>query len=157
MNPVISDVLVIGAGMAGLTAARTLAESGLHVTILEARDRIGGRIFTERHGSETIELGAEFVHGRPPELWSIIEEAHLETYERHGAQFCFEDSQLAECGSSMGRAFHLLDDLENFSGPDLSFAQYLETLSASSEERQSVLGYVEGFNAADSREISVIS
>lgn len=157
MNNAKQDVLVIGAGMAGLTAARTLAEAGLRVTVLEARDRVGGRIFTQRSGNEVIELGAEFIHGRPPELWAIVNEAGLETYGRDGAQFCFEDSQLAESGSNLGNAFHLLDGLEDYSGPDLSFAQYLDTLSASPDERQSILGYVEGFNAADSREISIIS
>ena len=85
-----TDTLIIGAGMAGLTAAQALAEAGQHVLILEARDRIGGRIHTQHVGSEALELGAEFIHGRPPELWALIEEAGLATYERDGAQLCFE-------------------------------------------------------------------
>jgi monoamine oxidase len=60
------DVVVIGAGMAGLTAARALAEAGQKVLLLEAQDRIGGRILTRHVGDEAIELGAEFIHGRPP-------------------------------------------------------------------------------------------
>jgi len=66
------DVIVIGAGMAGLTAARALAEAGLKVLIIEAQDRIGGRIWTKHIGDEAIELGAEFIHGRPPELWILM-------------------------------------------------------------------------------------
>ncbi|PLK70891.1 amine oxidase [Rhizobium sp. TH135] len=56
-------VIVVGAGMAGLSAATTLAEAGAEVIILEARDRIGGRIFTDRSLGVPIEHGANFIHG----------------------------------------------------------------------------------------------
>ena len=75
------DVIVLGAGIAGLTAARQLAATGLRVHVLEARNRVGGRILTHNVGNEAIELGAEFVHGKPPILWNLIEEANLETCE----------------------------------------------------------------------------
>jgi len=60
-----ADVIVIGAGAAGLSAAAALGEAGLAVTVLEARERIGGRIFTLRDPvcQAPVELGAEFVHG----------------------------------------------------------------------------------------------
>ncbi len=82
------DVLVVGAGMAGLAAARKLVEMGRRVAVLEAQDRVGGRILTVRVGDEAVELGAEFVHGRPPELIALIEEAGLdsELYERDGTR-----------------------------------------------------------------------
>src|SRR5271163_3554546 len=95
------EVVVIGAGMAGLTAARALAEAGLKVLVVEAQDRIGGRILTRHIGDEAIELGAEFIHGRPPELWALIDEVGIETYERDGAQVCFEDGALSDCGHEM--------------------------------------------------------
>src|SRR4051794_10554809 len=83
-----ADVLVIGAGAAGLAAAHTLAAAGLRVVVLEARTRIGGRILTHRVAAlpVPIELGAEFVHGKARALWEIIERAHLlacDTSERH--------------------------------------------------------------------------
>jgi monoamine oxidase len=151
------DVVVIGAGMAGLTAARALAEAGLKVLVVEAQDRIGGRIWTRHVGDEAIELGAEFVHGRPPELWALIEEAGLETYEREGAQVCFEDGALSDCSGGMDTVFGPLQRLENFSGPDMSFAEYLDREKIAEEERSRIIGYVEGFNAADHREVSVAS
>ncbi len=73
------DVIVIGAGIAGLAAARTVAEAGLRVMLIEARDRVGGRIYTvpAAGGELPIELGAEFIHGLPPELIRLADEAVL--------------------------------------------------------------------------------
>ena len=69
------DALIIGGGIAGLVAARHLTQAGLRVTLLEARDRLGGRIYTESTGEFPVELGAEFVHGRPDEVLAIAAEA----------------------------------------------------------------------------------
>ena len=154
MNEMTNDVVVLGAGMAGLTAARSLAEAGLRVLVIEARDRIGGRILTRRVGGETIELGAEFIHGRPPELWALIDEIGLETYERDGAQVCFEDGALVECGDARDDAFDPLEKLKDFSGPDVSFAEYLDHEQIAAEERGRIIAYMEGFNAADYHEAS---
>lgn len=58
------STLVIGAGTAGLVAAAALRNAGEPVTVLEARDRIGGRVHTDRNLSDIpVELGAEFIHG----------------------------------------------------------------------------------------------
>lgn len=57
-------VIVIGAGLAGLSAARDLAAAGAEVVVLEARDRIGGRIWTSRHWPDLpMDLGASWIHG----------------------------------------------------------------------------------------------
>ena len=73
------DVVVIGAGVAGLAAARELRAAHLNVTVLEARGRVGGRIFTYRDPAVAapIELGAEFLHGTTAETDAIVEAAHL--------------------------------------------------------------------------------
>ncbi|WP_427869196.1 flavin monoamine oxidase family protein [Leucobacter luti] len=57
------DTIVIGAGIAGLTAARLLARSGQRVCVLEARHRVGGRVATEREGARAIDRGASWIHG----------------------------------------------------------------------------------------------
>src|SRR6266568_2763107 len=147
-------VLVIGAGMAGLSAARKLAEAGRQVMVLEARERVGGRIFTLRERNQVIELGAEFIHGRPPELWRLVHEANLDTYQIDGADICHCGGKLQKC-NELGEAFEFLNGLESWKGPDIAFADYppLEKLSPS--HRGEIINYVQSFNAADYHQISV--
>ena len=159
MDP--NSILVIGAGMSGLSAARTLAEAGRSVTLLEAAPRIGGRIHTVRNGDEIIELGAEFIHGRPPELWSLIQEAGLETYELDGPTLSFQNGRLQTHDEEQD-ASSVLDPLEALPGPDtapdLTFADYLAHHPEIPDQlRRRSISYVEGFNAADHRIISSIS
>ena len=149
------DVIVLGAGIAGLTAARQLAQFGLRVRIIEARDRVGGRIFTQHIGAESVELGAEFVHGKPPILWSLLEEAGLQADELKGKHFCWEQNRLAACGEDFQRDFHWIEALKQWNREDCSFAEYLDRAGVPQHSRQHLIGYVEGFNAADHRVIGV--
>jgi monoamine oxidase len=57
------DAIVVGAGVAGLTAARLLSREGRRVVVLEARDRVGGRVWTDRRGGRATDLGASWIHG----------------------------------------------------------------------------------------------
>jgi monoamine oxidase len=77
-SDIMADVIVIGAGMAGATAARALARGGLSVSIVEGRDRLGGRIHTVRDlCGEPVEAGAEFIHGVGAETWPDARAAGL--------------------------------------------------------------------------------
>lgn len=155
-----TDVVIVGAGMAGLTAARTLAERGQRVLLVEAQDRVGGRIYTEKtKDGVLVEHGAEFVHGRPPELWALIEEAGLRAVERGGTVLAEAErgGGLTRNEQEHGEAFAALDQLVGFSGEDLPFAEWLEGSDIPEGDRPALTGYVEGFNAADAERISTKS
>jgi monoamine oxidase len=153
------DVIVIGAGAAGLSAASDLVQSGLRVTVLEARDRLGGRILTHRAPSEdsAIELGAEFVHGRPREIWEIVESAHLETKEVGGEPWCHREGRLQPCPELRHRVERLLGRMTG-KHRDRSFQEFLEEADAAAESpevKSRAIGFVEGFNAAYADRVSV--
>src|SRR2546423_11962776 len=73
------DTLVLGAGAAGLAAARDLSHAGLRITVVEARPRIGGRILTlhDPRSPLPLELGAEFIHREAPATLSVAQAARL--------------------------------------------------------------------------------
>ena len=145
------QTLILGAGMAGLAAARTLAEAGHEVTILEASDRIGGRIFTERTPTGSIiEHGAEFIHGRPPELLALIAEANLTLYERTGTFLNADLEQEAEDDRE-----DPLEALKHYTGPDLPIHPIPRDPRPPPSRKAEAIRYVEGFNAADATRISV--
>lgn len=152
-------MLIIGAGAAGLSAGVALARAGRAVTVLEARSRLGGRIFTLPGDGDSgrIELGAEFIHGRPASLWSLIDAAGLPTYELEGSEVWCAAAQPA--GTEAG-AYHVLEDMTEWMAlrspeRDLAFADYLAARGVQAEAARPATRYVEGFNAADSRRISV--
>jgi monoamine oxidase len=153
------DVLVLGAGMAGLAAARALAERGVRVCVLESQQRVGGRVRTETVAGATVELGAEFVHGRPPELFALIAEAGLTLTERDGAMLRATEAHgvwhIEEDNPQDGSMFAALEKLDEPQGDDEPFARWLARQDVGEEERAALLGFVEGFNAADAERIGV--
>ncbi|MDQ2646848.1 MAG: FAD-dependent oxidoreductase, partial [Myxococcota bacterium] len=87
-----ADVLVIGGGIAGLVAARVLSRAGARVALLEASERLGGRLLTERvaNWEQPLELGAEFIHGQQRELLDLLEEAQLHMREVEANHYALE-------------------------------------------------------------------
>jgi monoamine oxidase len=138
-----ADVLVLGAGIAGLAAADRLAVAGRRVLVLEARDRIGGRIHTVDDPGlhHPVELGAEFVHGEPAELVALIRAAGLgleripSRWSRGPDPTTLVERMLEQAGDPL---------------PDRPVADLLRAMRAESGiDLQSAVGYLEGFHAAD--------
>ena len=154
------DVIILGAGAAGLSAAIELTRAGLAVSVIEARNRIGGRIFTLRDPvcDAPIELGAEFIHGKPPEIWDLLRRNHLDATEVDGDVWCLREDKLSPCDffSEVDQLLEQMDDR----APDETFLQFLDHCcndSVTQATKDWARGYVTGFHAADPAQISVHS
>jgi len=110
-------VVIIGAGVAGLAAAAQMSRAGLPIVLVEARNRIGGRIFTQRDSSSgsTIELGAEFVHGRPTEIWQPLQHAGAAITEVDGQNWCVSKGKLSPC-DFFSQVDSILDSMDDSAG-----------------------------------------
>jgi monoamine oxidase len=153
------DALVLGGGLAGIAAAQRLSGAGRSVAVLEARDRLGGRLWTHHDPSSdhAIELGPEWF-----DSWGTI---HRVLAGRHALM-------PEACGRHVlrtGDAWRAIDDmmdggdrlhrkLTGISGPDRSLAQALDECCADQDlvdARHMLLRYVEGFHAADPVDLSL--
>jgi len=155
------DVVIIGAGVAGLAAAQDLDARGVRVTVLEARDRIGGRIFTvrDRRLPIPVELGAEFVHGSAEEVMAIARAVPLAVCDIHGKRWRADRGRLAPLDEEdfWHRLGRVMGRLSSTHTPDRSFREFLDTKPGGrslAADRALALEFVQGFHAADAARIS---
>ncbi len=151
-------IIVIGAGAAGLMTAYELSKRKKKIIVLEAADRLGGRIhtYTGYEFSEPVELGAEFIHGKLPLTLNLLEEAAIKYYPVKGKMFHLEHgrfkkqngfnqywSELMKCMKELKEDMPLLDFLQQLFGDN----KY-EGL------RESAKRFAEGFDVADVSKVS---
>ena len=152
---------MVGAGAAGLAAAVDLARAGVSVTILEARNRVGGRMFTQSDPvcHAPIEFGAEFIHGLPPEIWEPLQARNVKIEELSGEPWCFQKGRLCGCDffTEVDEILKKMDD----GSADESFLSFLKRCCdpkndpKKQEAYERALAYVTGFNAADPDRVGV--
>lgn len=149
------DVVVIGAGVAGLGAARVLHDEGIELVVLEARERLGGRIFTVRDDElpVAIELGAEFVHGSAPELHEIARAARLTVADVYGERWQSRSGTLRPLGADFWSELEsVMSRLKKRPRHDRSFEEFLKDRPGGARlarARRLARQWVEGFQAAD--------
>jgi monoamine oxidase len=128
------EVLVIGAGAAGIAAARTLHDAGVAVTVVEARPRLGGRVLTDHSlAAHPVELGAEFIHGKRALTWRYVDQFGFTALPDANHGFCFLDGHLYhDQQAPLPGCEELLSLLKARArehlaahGPDISVAQFL--------------------------------
>ena len=152
------DVIIIGAGAAGLAAAATLADGGKRVCVIEARDRIGGRIYSriEPDVSIPLELGAEFIHGRSPVTVRWLRRFNTPLVDASQTRFAVRKGKLEDADGVFDA---MKAGLRRARPPskDVAFADFLSGAARkhlSPRAREMARSLVEGFDAADATRVS---
>jgi monoamine oxidase len=155
------DVIIIGAGAAGLAAARVIGKTGRTVTVLEARTRAGGRIYTlhDNDFSFPVEAGAEFIHGNLPHTTSLLKEAEISFYETTGNTWNVNNGEVSE-GDLFPKEWNELLEKLNTLKHDMSIAQFLDNYfhdAKYTDLRNSIVRFVQGYDAADTNKASALA
>jgi polyamine oxidase len=161
-------VIVVGAGIAGLAAARRLREDGYRVTVLEGRDRIGGRVLTDDSLGVPIDLGAAWIHGESDNpITELAAEADAETFvtDYESVTLYSGDGEIAADDADAGQAEWEriegeLEALQDDAGDDDSLSDGLEEIEGSGTIEDPVAAwalasYAEADYAADADELSL--
>ncbi|MEO6329292.1 MAG: NAD(P)/FAD-dependent oxidoreductase [Ginsengibacter sp.] len=154
------EVIIIGAGAAGLMAAKKLSAKGINTLILEARDRPGGRIHTiENLFTSTCEAGAEFIHGNLLLTKSLLKEAGLKATKVEGEICRIKNGYLKEENDFVAGWDILIRRLKELK-TDITISKFLEVYIPEekyADVKDSFKKYVQGYNAADIKDASSFS
>ncbi len=146
------DIIIIGAGASGLMAARILSAKGKKILLLEARDRVGGRIETITKGfTFPTEAGAEFIHGDLKTTLNLLKEAGIRYTKSEGEIYRIEKGELKLQEDFIPHWDVLMERLNKLTS-DLTIADFFKQYLAETKYknlRKSFTQYVQGYDAAD--------
>lgn len=156
-----ADVLIIGAGAAGLLAAYTLAKKGKRVTVLEACNRTGGRIHTLGNSLffKQAELGAEFVHGQLPVTLGLLQKAGIQYHPVEGEMWQYRNGTFTK-DAGMIEGWDLLMKKLAALKEDTTLDDFLKTQFPDpkfDELKVSVLRYAAGYDTSDPARVSMLA
>jgi monoamine oxidase len=161
MSATSEHIVIVGAGAAGLIAARELARAGRTVTILEARERCGGRIhpLPASEFGYPADGGAEFVHGKAPVTRALLREAGLVLQEIEGERWSFDGADIMREDRHDAHEAELHAVVRELND-DLTVAEFLRRHFAGDQHarlRHSIERMVEGYDAADPERVSTLA
>src|SRR6476620_4653833 len=155
------SILIIDAGAAGLMAARGLSSNKQNVTILEANNRIGGRIYTLHNDAfiKPVEVGAEFIHGSLHLTKQLLKEANIPSSKVKGEMMYIENGERKTQNESDAGWNELIKRMQQLK-EDMTVADFLKNYFSDdkySSLRRSMRGFAEGFDLADISSASVFA
>ncbi len=156
-----SPLIVIGAGAAGLAAAAALRDAGYPPLLLEARCRIGGRVWTDTQRG-VVELGAEFIHGDQAATWAIVQAAGLATQRASevreialgGIRYPADDPLTLRVEQLYDR---LCDPVEHAHAPEYSAAAWMRRIAPDDPAGELALRLAANIEAADVERLSAVA
>jgi len=152
------DILIIGAGASGLAAAYELSLVNKKLVMLEARDRIGGRVHsvTDRRFAQIVEAGAEFIHGKLPVTLNLLKKAGIKHHAVEGKMWQIEKGEINKSDDFIIRWEKLMSQLRELK-TDMPIREFLNQQfpdEKDKELKESALKFVEGYDAADAGKAS---
>ncbi|MCW3084840.1 MAG: FAD-dependent oxidoreductase [Bacteroidetes bacterium] len=155
-----TDIIIIGAGAAGLYAAMELSAKGKKVTVLEAREKTGGRIRSiTGNFSKAMDAGPEFIHGDLPITKSLLKKAGSKFYKHKGEFYRSRNGKIVETDEMTEGWDRLMKELKGLK-KDMTLVQFLDEHFGDEKDkelRREVIGLAEGFDAADANRISAFA
>lgn len=154
-----TEVIILGAGAAGLAAASRLARAGTSALLLDARDRIGGRICSHHEPGVPVpvELGAEFIHGLSQSTFSLVAQAGSAAVDTGGGHWTVRDGTLAPSKDLFAEVKHAMRRTQVLEKKDLPFDLFLDRHlrgDITDEARAYARMLAQGFDAADTKRAS---
>jgi monoamine oxidase len=156
-----ADVIILGAGASGLAAGREILKAGKKVFLIEARNRIGGRIhtLTVPGFSTSLEAGVEFIHGEMPVTQSILKEASISYYASEGNYYTIRNGKFLE-SENLGPTFSTLFEKAGSLKQDMPFGKFLDQYLNEDKYktiRETARGLAEGYDVADIQRVSTFA